>query len=80
MSTPQEFRRRFPIFEKKIFINSCSKGALSHDVETAYATYLDSWRTDGSPWEDWVEMLERTRTVFASYIGCSADEIAVRTS
>ncbi len=77
MTTPERFRRRFPIFEKKVFLNSCSKGALSDDVEKAYGTYLDSWRRDGSPWEDWVEMLERTRAVFASFIGCSADEIAV---
>lgn len=26
--TPERFRERFPIFERKTFLNSCSKGAL----------------------------------------------------
>jgi selenocysteine lyase/cysteine desulfurase len=77
MSTPESFRRHFPIFNEKIFLNSCSKGALSDDVEAAYGAYLDSWRHEGSPWDDWVAMLERTRTAIASFVGCSADEIAV---
>lgn len=26
---PERFRERFPIFERKVFLNSCSQGALS---------------------------------------------------
>ncbi len=77
MTTPAGFRERFPIFRSKIFLNSCSKGALSTDVENAYAAYLDSWRGLGSPWEDWVDLLERTRAVVAQTLGCDSDEIAV---
>jgi len=29
-------RERFPIFQKQIYINSCSQGALSIDVRQAY--------------------------------------------
>jgi len=75
--TPQRFRERFPIFERKTFLNSCSKGALSRDVEDAYALYLDSWRGGGSPWEEWVSILEKTRSRFAAFCGASEDEIAV---
>jgi selenocysteine lyase/cysteine desulfurase len=74
---PERFRERFPIFGKKTFLNSCSKGALSHDVEEAYRKYLDSWRFGGSPWEEWVSVLERARSRFASFCGASEDEIAV---
>ncbi len=77
MSSPEAFRSRFPIFENKVFLNSCSKGALSDAVETAYGAYLDSWKFEGSPWDDWVSMLEKTRAAFAKHIGCAADEIAV---
>ena len=48
--SPTELRRRFPIFESKILVNSCAKGALSGEVEEAYDRYLRSWRTGGSPW------------------------------
>jgi selenocysteine lyase/cysteine desulfurase len=75
--TPQRFRERFPIFERKTFLNSCSKGALSRDVEEAYGLYLDSWRGGGSPWEEWVSILEKARSRFASFCGASEDEIAV---
>ena len=77
MSSPEAFRSRFPIFENKVFLNSCSKGALSDSVEAAYGAYLDSWKLEGSPWDDWVSMLEKTRTAFAKHIGCASDEVAV---
>ena len=77
MSSPETFRSRFPIFENKVFLNSCSKGALSDSVEAAYGAYLDSWKFEGSPWDDWVSMLEKTRTAFAKHIGCARDEVAV---
>ncbi len=75
--TPRQFRERFPIFERKTFLNSCSKGALSREVEEAYALYLESCRSGGSPWEEWVSVLEKTRSRFASFCGASEDEIAV---
>lgn len=77
--TPESFRRRFPIFERerKVFLNSCSKGALSDAVESAYGDYLRSWRSEGSPWDVWVDLLERTRSRVASFLGCDADELAV---
>ncbi len=75
--TPERFRERFPIFERKTFLNSCSKGALSREVEEAYGQYLDSWRGGGSPWEEWVSVLEKARSRFAGLCGASEDEIAV---
>lgn len=75
--SPRDFRECFPIFEKKVFLNSCSKGALSREVEEAYRDYLGSWRDAGSPWDDWMGVLESTRERTASLLGCSKDEIAV---
>ena len=35
--TPAEFRARFPILGRRVYVNSCSQGALSVDVEQAVA-------------------------------------------
>ena len=77
MITPEAFRARFPIFERKVFLNSCSKGALSDAVREAYGDYLESWGTEGSPWDDWVELLEKTRSSVARFIGAHDDEVAI---
>jgi selenocysteine lyase/cysteine desulfurase len=73
-------RDHFPIFEKKIFINSCSKGALSQEVKAAYQNYLNDWETFGSPWDIWVAKLEETRSEFASFVSAKTNEIALTTS
>ena len=78
--TIDEFRARFPIFTRRVYVNSCSQGALSTDVDEAMRAYLDSWHESGSPWEMWVEQVERLRARFAASIGAAVDEIAVMPS
>lgn len=73
-------RKKFPIFKKKAFINSCSKGALSAEVRQAYNDYLTDWQELGSPWELWVDKLEAVRSAFANLINAHANEISVTTS
>ena len=73
----EQFRRRFPIFERRCYVNSCSQGALSTDVEDAVRAWLASWHEYGSPWEAWVEIVEQLRTEFAAAIGASREEIAI---
>ncbi len=73
-------RERFPIFQKKTYINSCSQGALSFDVQQAYTQYLCDWQEEGSPWERWVELLEANRHAFAGLVNAEPDEIAVTAS
>jgi selenocysteine lyase/cysteine desulfurase len=73
----EQFRARFPIFGRRMYLNSCSQGALSLDVEAAIAAFVESWRTAGSPWDRWVGEVERLRASFAAAIGADADEIAV---
>ena len=76
--TPLErFRARFPIFEHSVYVNSCSQGALSLDVEAAMQAFVASWRTSGSPWDVWVDTLDRLRAMFARTIGADVDEVAV---
>jgi selenocysteine lyase/cysteine desulfurase len=77
---PDRCRARFPIFERLVYINSCSQGALSDAVRAAYDDYLRDWDVEGAPWEYWVERQESARTVLARLVGASPDEIAVTTS
>jgi selenocysteine lyase/cysteine desulfurase len=73
-------RDRFPIFKKKVYLNSCSQGALSLDVQNAYVTYLADWEERGSPWELWVERNETSREAFAGLINAGPNEVALCTS
>ncbi|MGH9712845.1 MAG: aminotransferase class V-fold PLP-dependent enzyme [Candidatus Acidiferrales bacterium] len=70
-------RRRFRVFEKKIYANSCSQGALSDAVELAFADHLHAWHDQGSPWDLWVQQYEELRVAFARLIGAHADEVAI---
>jgi selenocysteine lyase/cysteine desulfurase len=77
---PTRLRHRFPIFERRVYINSCSQGALSDVVRDAYSRYLADWDEHGAPWEYWVEQLEAARGSIARLINAELDEVAVTTS
>ena len=76
----QEIRSCFPIFQRKIYLNSCSQGALSHTVQIGLEDYIASWHEQGSPWELWVSRYESARAAFAKFINASPDEVAIVTS
>lgn len=77
---PDRVRSRFPIFEKRVYVNSCSQGALSDAVRGAYDAYLTDWDERGAPWAYWTELGERARTAFAGLVNAHPDEVAVTTS
>lgn len=75
--TLDAFRARFPIFEHRVYVNSCSQGALSLDVRAALEAFMASWQADGSPWARWVGEVERLRAAVAATLGADRDEVAV---
>jgi selenocysteine lyase/cysteine desulfurase len=77
---PGSIRQRFPIFDQRVYINSCSQGALSDAVRGAYDQYLADWDEYGAPWEYWVERGEAARAAFAALVNADPDEVAVTTS
>jgi selenocysteine lyase/cysteine desulfurase len=77
---PDRIRHRFPIFERLVYINSCSQGALSDAVRDSYEDYLRDWEEQGAPWEYWVEREDAARAAFARLVGAEPEEIAVTTS
>jgi selenocysteine lyase/cysteine desulfurase len=80
VSTVAACRARFPIFDRLVYLNSCSQGALSDAVRAAYENYLDGWDERGAPWDYWVERTEAARGTFARLVGAGVDDIAVTTS
>jgi selenocysteine lyase/cysteine desulfurase len=77
---PTRIRHRFPVFGQRVYINSCSQGALSDSVREAYGRYLADWDQYGAPWEYWVEQLEAVRGTVARLINADEDEVAITTS
>ncbi len=75
-----EIRSRFSIFQHKIYLNSCSQGALSDAVQAGLEDYVASWHEQGSPWETWMNRYEEARTAFAQFINASPDQVAIVTS
>jgi selenocysteine lyase/cysteine desulfurase len=75
-----EIRSRFRIFQRKIYLNTCSQGALSDAVQAGLENYIASWHEQGSPWETWMDRYDEARTAFAQFINASPDEVAIVTS
>ncbi len=73
-------RDHFPILERRVYLNSCSHGALSHEVEAALHAYLTRRHEVGADWEGWVALQEEVRGLFARLIGADRREIAITTS
>ena len=76
----EAIRARFPVFERKVYVNSCSQGALSDAVRAAYEEYLDGWDANGAEWGFWVERAEAIRGRFAGLLDVGPDEVAIQTS
>jgi selenocysteine lyase/cysteine desulfurase len=76
----EAIRGRFPVFERKVYVNSCSQGALSDSVRAAYEEYLDGWDANGAEWGFWVERAEAIRGRFAGLLDVGPDEVAIQTS
>ena len=73
-------RARFPVLERKTYLNSCSYGAMAVDVMDAFQHYIDDRMTKGCDWNYWVERNEAVRSSVAQLLGADPDEVAVTTS
>jgi kynureninase len=76
------WRAEFPIFERAIYLNSCSLGALSLSARKRVELYLDQWDTRGAAnWYDvWWAALEELRAGYGRVINARAGEIALHPS
>lgn len=83
MAAPHEellqYRDEFPILSKKVYLNSCSLGALSTRVRSAVNGWMDEWEEWGaSAWyKRWIGALADTRREFARLINAGEHEVAL---
>jgi len=80
IDTAAKYRDRFPVFGSVAYLNSCSQGALSHEVRAAFSQYLDGMDERGSLWEEWVGRQEDVRGLIAKVFSTSPDQVAITTS
>lgn len=73
-------RSRFPVLEKKTYLNSCAYGAMAIDVIDALQRYIDDRLEKGTDWGYWVERNDSVRNAVATFLGANPDEIAVTAS
>jgi selenocysteine lyase/cysteine desulfurase len=76
------YRSEFPIFERQIYLNSCSLGALSVRSRRRVQGFLELWELRGAPaWYDvWLDALAELRREYARVIGADGGEIALHAS
>ncbi len=76
------YRAEFPVFERQIYLNTCSLGALSRRSRAKVEAFLDEWgRRGAAAWYDtWGEGLDQLRRGYAQVIGAKPAEIALHAS
>jgi selenocysteine lyase/cysteine desulfurase len=73
-------RRRIPALASMIPMCNCSQAPQTEATLAAAERYLESWRTRGMDWDEWIAEVARAKAAFASLINASPDDIAVFSS
>lgn len=73
------WRAEFPIFERALYYNTCSLGALARRVAAAVRTFLEQWDGAGAAawYGPWLGEIAALRGAVARLLGAREDEVAV---
>src|SRR5438445_7291340 len=76
------YRSEFPIFRDKVYLNTCSLGALGERTRARLGEFLDLWQARGaSAWYDvWWAALAELRRRYGRLVGAAPEEIALAPS
>lgn len=76
------YRREFPIFRERTYLNTCSLGALGDRSRRRVESFLDVWQRRGAAawYDEWWGGLSELRAVYAELIGARPAEIALMPS
>src|SRR5215469_1518713 len=80
MTDFKALRRRFPVLERKTYLNSGSYCALADSVRDAINAYMEDRLLVGANWDIWVTKNEAVRAAMAKVVRAHPDEIAVTAS
>jgi kynureninase len=77
---PRDYRAEFPIFQRSIYLNSCSLGALSTRSRAKVNEFLDLWETRGAAawYEIWWDALAELRSRYGRLVGAGEGSIALQ--
>lgn len=78
----RRYRDEFPIFERQIYLNTCSLGPLGQRSRRSLEQYLAEWDARGAAaWYDpWWDRLAELRRRYAWVVGATPEEIALHAS
>lgn len=76
----QAVRARFPVLERRTYLNSCAYGAMSVGVMESLQHYVNDRLEKGCDWNYWVERNDAVRDSMARLLNAASDEVAVTTS
>lgn len=73
------YREEFPVFERAIYLNSCSLGALSRRARLRVNSYLDEWEARGAAaWYDtWLPATEELRVGYGAVVGAEPGTVSL---
>ncbi len=74
-----EYRKEFPILQRKTYLNSCSLGALSERSMQGLTQFMEMWNEWGAHawYEIWMGEIAKARQKFARIIGAQLHEVAI---
>lgn len=76
------YRGEFPIFRDRIYLNTCSLGALGARARRKVEAFLDTWQARGAAawYDDWWAALGELRTRYGRVVGAESRDIALAPS
>src|SRR6201996_1339769 len=75
-----KLRGRFPVLERKTYLNSGSYCALADTVRESINNYMEDRLLVGANWDVWVTKNESVRSLMARVLNARPDEMAVTAS
>ncbi len=78
----EKYRDEFPILQRKIYLNSCSLGALSQRSIDALHRFTENWNEYGAHawYKIWLGEIAAVKEKFARVIGAKPSEVAIAPS
>lgn len=73
----EQFRQHFSVLADTAHFASCSQGALSDRVASAMTDFMEGWRCEVAPWDQWMVKVDEARVQFAKLINANPHDVAV---
>jgi cysteine desulfurase / selenocysteine lyase len=76
--TPEELRELVPAARDQAYLNTATYGPAAEPTAAAIREFTDSWSHGRGRFEDWEEVAEEGRGLFAQLLSCPAGDVAIQ--